>query len=317
MITARPTFFPQRSGSLKVRREDRRLGLGTTNLTTKVRPRIVRRSACPRLLSVWLLLNLTFAFTTLLNAILPTQPFSTTSSFVFVRLLFLRVFSVNFSTKRCFVHFAITNTAMASSDDNVPPPAAPDAVGSNSSDAAANVPQSVDETGKESVPAAASSNTENKNTTTTSEETETTTPQEEDTPATESAGGDATAAPAPVPATTTATTTTTPAGTKTGYESEVVAVTEGETSDQPAAADAAAAKEQDIGPELVITLLLTTGARHPFKIDGKYLRGRSVNVENDDPFNMSVYTLKELIWREWRSGRIRTRQRNREYFSMG
>ncbi|GAB1198489.1 ubiquitin-related domain-containing protein [Aspergillus pseudonomiae] len=60
------------------------------------------------------------------------------------------------------------------------------------------------------------------------------------------------------------------------------------------------AKEEDQGPSLMITLLLTSGSRHPFKIDGKYLRKRSVNVENNDPFAMSVYTLKELIWREWR-----------------
>ncbi|KAJ5719225.1 hypothetical protein N7493_007680 [Penicillium malachiteum] len=57
----------------------------------------------------------------------------------------------------------------------------------------------------------------------------------------------------------------------------------------------------DAGPSLDITLLLTTGSRHPFTIDAKYLRKRSVNVENNDPFAMSVYTLKELIWREWRS----------------
>jgi hypothetical protein len=58
------------------------------------------------------------------------------------------------------------------------------------------------------------------------------------------------------------------------------------------------------GPSLVITLLLITGARHPFKIDSRYLRKRAVTVENNDPFNMSVYTLKELIWREWRSGKF-------------
>ncbi|KAJ5091940.1 hypothetical protein NUU61_006810 [Penicillium alfredii] len=66
--------------------------------------------------------------------------------------------------------------------------------------------------------------------------------------------------------------------------------------------DVASGKEvEDPGPSLVITLLLTTGSRHPFTIDGKYLRKCSVNVENYDPFAMSVYTLKELIWREWRS----------------
>lgn len=73
----------------------------------------------------------------------------------------------------------------------------------------------------------------------------------------------------------------------------------------------APAKEpEDSGPSLTITLLLTTGARHPFKIDGKYLRKRQVNVENYDPFLMSVYTLKELIWREWRPGMGRRRTRH-------
>ncbi|PLB42216.1 uncharacterized protein BDW47DRAFT_121993 [Aspergillus candidus] len=57
---------------------------------------------------------------------------------------------------------------------------------------------------------------------------------------------------------------------------------------------------EDTGPSLLITLLLITGSRHPLRIDGSYLRKRSINVENDDPFAMSVYTLKELIWRGWR-----------------
>ncbi|KAF2472236.1 ubiquitin-like protein [Lindgomyces ingoldianus] len=54
------------------------------------------------------------------------------------------------------------------------------------------------------------------------------------------------------------------------------------------------------GPVVVITLLLTTGARHPYKIDEKYLKKRNVNVDAMDPYNISVYTLKELIWRDWR-----------------
>lgn len=57
-----------------------------------------------------------------------------------------------------------------------------------------------------------------------------------------------------------------------------------------------------IGPILLITLLLTNGARHPYKIDEKYLKKRSVNVEDNNPVNMSTYTLKELIWRDWREG---------------
>lgn len=60
------------------------------------------------------------------------------------------------------------------------------------------------------------------------------------------------------------------------------------------------------GPVCNITLLLPTGARHPYKIDDKYLTKRTVEVpeitENGkkDPFSISVYKLKELILREWR-----------------
>jgi len=69
----------------------------------------------------------------------------------------------------------------------------------------------------------------------------------------------------------------------------------GPSSDQPMPV----AKDTE-GPVLVITLLLTNGARHPFKLDSKYLTKRNVSVTENDPFNMSVYTLKELILREWR-----------------
>lgn len=57
------------------------------------------------------------------------------------------------------------------------------------------------------------------------------------------------------------------------------------------------------GPALMITLLLPTGARHPFKIDERYLRKRNVTVEDMNPLNISVYTMKELIWRDWREGK--------------
>jgi hypothetical protein len=59
-------------------------------------------------------------------------------------------------------------------------------------------------------------------------------------------------------------------------------------------------------PVCIITLLLTSGARHPFKLDEKYLTKRNVDVPEvtesgkKDPFSISVYTLKELILREWR-----------------
>ena len=63
-------------------------------------------------------------------------------------------------------------------------------------------------------------------------------------------------------------------------------------------------KESEIeGPLLYITLLLSsTGARHPYKLDEKYLKKRNVTVEGNNPINLSLYKLKELILRDWREG---------------
>lgn len=63
----------------------------------------------------------------------------------------------------------------------------------------------------------------------------------------------------------------------------------------------------DAGPVCNITLLLTSGGRHPYKLDARYLTRRSVTIPEEteeglpDPFSISIYTLKELILREWRS----------------
>ena len=64
-------------------------------------------------------------------------------------------------------------------------------------------------------------------------------------------------------------------------------------------------KEADIdGPVLYITLLLSsTGARHPYRLDEKYLRKRNVAVDGNNPINISLYKLKELILRDWRDGK--------------
>ncbi|KJZ79852.1 hypothetical protein HIM_00566 [Hirsutella minnesotensis 3608] len=70
---------------------------------------------------------------------------------------------------------------------------------------------------------------------------------------------------------------------------------------------AAATGTSDGGPVCNITLLLTSGGRHPYKIDARYLTRRNVVVPDEtesgqpDPFSISVYTLKELILREWRN----------------
>jgi hypothetical protein len=62
--------------------------------------------------------------------------------------------------------------------------------------------------------------------------------------------------------------------------------------------------DPEAGPTVLITLLLTTGKRHPYKIDAKYLRKRNVTVEDNDPWNLPVQTLKELILRDWRDGEL-------------
>ncbi|KAI7589937.1 hypothetical protein D0869_12105 [Hortaea werneckii] len=60
------------------------------------------------------------------------------------------------------------------------------------------------------------------------------------------------------------------------------------------------------GPVLLITLMLTTGQRHPYKIDEKYLANRNTTTKTGeggefDPLSLSGYKLKELIWTDWRS----------------
>lgn len=58
------------------------------------------------------------------------------------------------------------------------------------------------------------------------------------------------------------------------------------------------------GTTLNISLMLTTGARHPYKIDEKYLTSRKVSACAEDgtfdPRLLSGYQLKELIWTDWR-----------------
>ncbi|TKA33762.1 hypothetical protein B0A50_00598 [Salinomyces thailandicus] len=59
------------------------------------------------------------------------------------------------------------------------------------------------------------------------------------------------------------------------------------------------------GPVLSITLMLTTGQRHPYKIDEKYLKNRNTEPKGSsgqfDPLCLSGYKLKELIWTDWRN----------------
>ncbi|KAI1818350.1 ubiquitin-related domain-containing protein [Poronia punctata] len=65
-------------------------------------------------------------------------------------------------------------------------------------------------------------------------------------------------------------------------------------------------KANNAMPFLSIMLQLTNGARHPFRIDEKYLVKRNVTITGTtgdgkpDPASITVYTLKELILRDWR-----------------
>lgn len=59
------------------------------------------------------------------------------------------------------------------------------------------------------------------------------------------------------------------------------------------------------GPVIQFTLLLaSSGTRHPYQINEKYLAKRNVQAQGEDqqfdPSVISVYTLKELILKDWR-----------------
>lgn len=107
-----------------------------------------------------------------------------------------------------------------------------------------------------------------------------------------------------------------PLATPANDETKTINTAAPESSSTPAPEESAAISQSvestpsaaitEAGPVLVITLLLGSGARHPYKIDEKYLTKRNVDVPGvteggrKDPFSISVYTLKELILREWR-----------------
>lgn len=62
----------------------------------------------------------------------------------------------------------------------------------------------------------------------------------------------------------------------------------------------AARPKPEAAPAMQLTLLFTSGARHAFRFDDKYLAKRNIDPPKHDPYDVSVYTLKELIFREWR-----------------
>lgn len=55
-------------------------------------------------------------------------------------------------------------------------------------------------------------------------------------------------------------------------------------------------------PVVRISLLLTTGTRHPMALTRNYLRKRNMLPDDEDPFSITVYQLKQMIWNDWKPG---------------
>lgn len=73
----------------------------------------------------------------------------------------------------------------------------------------------------------------------------------------------------------------------------------------PVAPLGSTAKDGELTVDIML-VLVSNGNRHPFRIDEKYLTKRNVTITGTtedgkmDPSSITVYTLKELILREWR-----------------
>ncbi|KAL9058086.1 MAG: hypothetical protein Q9162_001948 [Coniocarpon cinnabarinum] len=89
------------------------------------------------------------------------------------------------------------------------------------------------------------------------------------------------------------------------------------TTDRPAIGPATSqshlpttlASQDPSEPALQLIILLVSGARHPFTISESFLQKRGISSAKAsskkgsttlDPYGISGYTLKELIWRDWR-----------------
>ncbi|EPS45620.1 hypothetical protein H072_378 [Dactylellina haptotyla CBS 200.50] len=74
----------------------------------------------------------------------------------------------------------------------------------------------------------------------------------------------------------------------------------------PPAAPAAPAPVEDTTPGIVITLLILSGARSTFTLNPGYLTRH--NVPDTEPLQMTVYNLKECVWRDWKEEELNTKQ---------
>jgi len=88
-------------------------------------------------------------------------------------------------------------------------------------------------------------------------------------------------------------------------QSQPAPMTRKQTEALGPATEGAIGSPTSTGSILSINLMLTTGQRHPYRIDEKYLKSRNTEATSSDgtfdPLALSGYKLKELIWTDWRS----------------
>jgi hypothetical protein len=57
-------------------------------------------------------------------------------------------------------------------------------------------------------------------------------------------------------------------------------------------------------PVVRISLLLTTGTRHAMTLTKGSLKKKGFLPEDNDPYSLTVYQLKQMIFNDWRSGTV-------------
>ncbi|KAK6363428.1 hypothetical protein TWF730_000859 [Orbilia blumenaviensis] len=78
------------------------------------------------------------------------------------------------------------------------------------------------------------------------------------------------------------------------------------TSSISAAIPESSSQPEDTTPGIVITLLILSGARSTFTLNPGYIKRH--NVPHEDAMMMTVYNLKECIWRDWKEEELMTKQ---------
>ena len=78
---------------------------------------------------------------------------------------------------------------------------------------------------------------------------------------------------------------------------------------RPATLAAAEPTVSASAPSLTITVLIQTGARHQFLLNSSFLARHAIKSSTTkevltDPLEMSVWQLKECIWKDWREGSL-------------